>query len=134
MVNLGGWFLSDNPKDPTKWRFPGVGLLPGNYLVVFTSGKGNTNDLAHLHANFRLKTEGGYLALAGPTTNLVSEFASYPKQSPDVSYGCVRGEPDICGYFLQPSPGKANESSGPGFAPPVIFSQRGGCFRDCFSL
>src|SRR5690242_16860211 len=47
-VNLEGWFLSDSPTNLTKWPFPAVGILPGEYLVVFASGKGRTNDLAHL--------------------------------------------------------------------------------------
>jgi hypothetical protein len=70
----------------------------------------------------------------GPATNIVSEFGAYPKQSPDVSYGRVRGEPNVCGYFLQPTPGKPNESSGPGFAPKVVFSRRGGSFMEPFAL
>ncbi len=135
VVNLAGWFLSDTPTNLTKWRFPGVGILPGNYLVVFASGKGRTNDLAELHTNFRLDKAGGYLALARPATNIVSEFTpAYPKQSPDVSYGRVRGEPDMCGYFLQPTPGKPNESSGPGFAPKVGFSVPSGSFIAPFAL
>ncbi len=135
VVNLAGWFLSDTPTNLTKWRFPGVAILPGNYLVVFASGKGRTNDLAHLHTNFRLSKNGGYLALAGPGTNVISEFApAYPKQSPDVSYGRVPGEPDICGYFLEPTPGKPNESSGPGFAPKAVFSHSSGSFTEPISL
>jgi len=134
-VNLAGWFLSDTPTNLTKWRFPGVGILPDNYLVIFTSGKGLSNDLAHLHTNFRLDKNGGYLALAGPATNLVSEFGpAYPKQSPDVSYGRVRGEPDISGYFHQPTPGKPNESSGPGFAAKVVFSRPSCSFVEPFTL
>src|SRR6266404_2338083 len=33
VVDLAGWFLSDTPTDLTKWCFPEVGILPGNYLV-----------------------------------------------------------------------------------------------------
>ena len=134
-VDLSGWYLSDNPTNLTKWRFPGVGILPGNYLVVFASGKGRTNNSAQLHTNFRLSQAGGYLALTGPDTTIVSKFAApYPSQSPDVSYGRARGEPDICGYFSQPTPGKPNESSGPGFAPKVVFSRPSGSFMDPFAL
>lgn len=134
-VNLAGWFLSDSPANLTKWRFPAVGLLPGNDLVVFASGKGLTNDLARLHTNFRLNKDGGYLALVGPGTNLVSEFnPGYPRQSADVSYGRVRGEPRLCGYFSEPTPGKPNQSEGPGFAPKVVFSRRSGTFTEPFSL
>src|SRR5579859_5227698 len=68
-VNLAGWFLSDTPTNLTKWSFPGVGILPGNFLVIFASGKARTNDLAHLHTNFQLAKDGGYLALSGPATN-----------------------------------------------------------------
>ena len=34
-VNLERWFLTDDPTNLTKWRFPGVALLPGKELVVF---------------------------------------------------------------------------------------------------
>ncbi|MEO8428178.1 MAG: CotH kinase family protein, partial [Verrucomicrobiota bacterium] len=57
-----------------------------------------------------------------------------PKQSPDVSYGRVCGEPEIQGYFLHPTPGKPNESSGPGFAPNVAFTRPSGSFVDPFTL
>ena len=135
LVNLAGWYLSDTRTNLTKWRFPGVCILPDSYLVVFSSGKDRTNDLARLHTNFRLRKLDGYLALAGPATNIVSEFGpSYPKQSPGVSYGRLRGEPEACGYFVQPSPGKPNQSSGPGFAPQVAFSRAGGSFMSPFTL
>src|SRR4051794_36986732 len=51
-VNLAGWHLTDVATNLTKWRFPGVVLLPDKYIVVFASGKDRTNDLAHLHTNF----------------------------------------------------------------------------------
>ena len=35
-VDLGGWFLSDNASDLTKWRIPdGTSLASNGYLVVF---------------------------------------------------------------------------------------------------
>jgi hypothetical protein len=46
-VNLAGWFLSDTHTNLTLWRFPRVLMLPGTYLLVFASGAGRTNDLAH---------------------------------------------------------------------------------------
>ncbi len=134
-VNLAGWYLTDSPTNLTKWRFPGVVLLPGKFIVVFASGKDRTNDLAHLHANFRLNQQGGYLALVNSATNIVSEFSpTYPKQSADVSFGSVRGEPAIRGPFARPTPGRPNTSSGPGFASEVIFSRASGTFIEPFTL
>lgn len=132
-VNLSGWFLTDRPDHPTKWRFPRVSLLPDQYLVVFASAKDRTNDLAHLHTNFRLEKQGSSLALVNPGTNVVSEFPPIP-QSTDVSYGRVRGEPATRGYFQRPTPGKPNTISGPGFAPEVAFSRLGGTFTEPFTL
>ena len=37
-VNLKGYGLSNNPKNPAKWVFPDVTLDPDEYLVVYASG------------------------------------------------------------------------------------------------
>ena len=132
-VNLAGWFLTDSLTNLTKWRFPGVVLLPRKELVVFASGKGRINDLAHLHTNFRIDPKGNYLALVNRATNVVSEFTPAP-QSPDVSNGRVRGEPAVRGHFARPTPGKPNVSSGPGFAPEVVFSKPAGNFIEPFTV
>ena len=134
-VNLSGWFLTDNPTNLTKWRFPAVVLLPDKLMVVFASAKDRTNDLAHLHTNFRLNKAGGYLALVSPATNVASEFSPvYPEQSAGVSFGSVRGEPAIRAALPQSTPGRANASSGQGFAPEVEFSKPGGSFTEPFTL
>ena len=134
-VNLGGWYLTDTLTNLTKWRFPGVGLLPDKYLVVFASAKDRTNDLLHLHTNFRLNGAGGYLALVGPLTNIVSEFApGYPRQRTDVSYGRVREEPAWTAPFPRATPGRPNVSRGAGFAPEPGFSRPGGSFTEAFTL
>ena len=46
-VELAGWSLSDDPKQPAKWKFQRGQLGPGQYLVVFASGKNRqaTGDL-----------------------------------------------------------------------------------------
>ena len=134
-IRLQGWSLTDNPTNRTQWRFPNVVLLPDKYLVVFASGKNRTNDLAHLHTGFRLAPRGGYLALVNPATNVVSEFApAYPVQATGTSYGRVRGEPVLRGRLLKPTPGKPNASSGPGFAPEVVFSRPAGNFTQPFTV
>jgi len=132
-VNLAGWFLTDSPTNLTKWRFPGVALLPAKEMVVFASAKNRTNDLAHLHTNFRLDAKGNYLALVNRATNVVSELSAAP-QSPNVSDGRVRGEPALRGRFVRPTPGKPNASGGPGFAPEVEFSKPAGTFIEAFTV
>ncbi|MCF7973211.1 MAG: CotH kinase family protein [Phycisphaerae bacterium] len=111
-VNLEGWCLTDKADDLTKWRFPSI-LLPTNaYLVVFASQKDRREPGSELHTNFKLSSEGEYLALVHPDGYTVaSQFApAYPIQVPDVSYGLAEGrlEPFLS-YFPLPTPGKANQ-------------------------
>src|SRR5437660_12335514 len=53
-VNLGGWYLTDNANELTKWRFPGTNLNASSFLVVFASEKHRDVPGAPLHTNFKL--------------------------------------------------------------------------------
>ena len=88
-VDLGGYFLTDNAGQRTKWRLPAVTLTPGGHLVVFASGKNRAVVGSPLHASFSLSADGEYLALvAEDGVTVVHEFAPvFPKQFADVSYG-----------------------------------------------
>jgi len=60
-INLAGWYLSDDPEDLARWRFPSVELPAGGYLVLFASGKNRRDPTANLHTNFKLSSSGEYL-------------------------------------------------------------------------
>jgi len=91
-VNLDGWHLTDEADDPTKWDLPSVVLQPGAFHVVFASGKDRRNPAWELHTNFKLSGDGEYLGLILPDGQTVAhEYAPYPRQSTDVSYGMMRG-------------------------------------------
>lgn len=131
---LLGWSLTDTAGNLSKWRFPEVTLPARSYLLVCASSKNKTNLSGRLHTNFKLSSEGGFLALATPEGRLVSSFAPYPAQPPDTSFGRVEGEPQVTGYFVPPTPGNPNAQQGPGFSPEPRFSRAGGTFRQPFLL
>ena len=58
-VSLNGFYLSDDPGNPTKWQLPGVSIPGNGYLVIFASGKDRrpTNG-DNLHTNFSLGANG----------------------------------------------------------------------------
>lgn len=135
VATLNGWFLTDDPNNLTKWRFPAVNLGPGGYLLVWASEKNRTNPAAQLHTNFKLEKNGEFLALVNPDTNVVSAFAPfYPPQQTDVSYGRVVGAPNLTGYFATPTPGRQNSTSGPGFSPEVQFTPAGGVYTNTITV
>jgi CotH kinase protein/Chitobiase/beta-hexosaminidase C-terminal domain/Lamin Tail Domain len=88
-VSLAGWYLSDDPTDLTKWRFPDLTLDGQGFLIVFASGKNRIDPQGELHTNFNLDRDGEYLALTRPDgMTKTTEFApAYPRQLGDVSYG-----------------------------------------------
>ena len=63
-VHLGGWYLTNDADNLEQWKFPGgVVLNPGQFLIVFASGKNRAAANAELHTSFRLDVNGEYLAL-----------------------------------------------------------------------
>lgn len=108
-VNLEGWFLSDNPEKPTKWKFPEVKLAPGQRLLVFCSGQ-DVTETGELHTNFSLASTGETLVLSSSLGVAVHK----------VSFG--RGEEDCAFVFEEnggeilttayPTPGYSNDMDG----------------------
>ena len=85
-VNLEGYYLTNDSNDLEKWRFPNVSIVEGEYLIVFASGKDRDN--GELHTNFKISKLGGYLGLVDPDgKTVVSEFAEFPVQFENFSYG-----------------------------------------------
>ena len=149
-VNLGGYYLTDDVALPAKWALPAWTLGANKYLLVFAStkdrrpaqavaGQDNPGTLAqpHLHTNFGLEKNGGYLALMkddgmGGYT-VVHSFAGYPAQSKDISYGSSDSEGYI-GYIDAPTPGGPNAATVGGFVSGVIFDHLRGRYSAPFSL
>jgi hypothetical protein len=131
-LNLEGWSLTDEAANPAKWKLPGTNLAARSFLVVFASGRDRRLSGAVLHANFKLATEGEYLALVEPSgATRVSEFTpAYPAQYRDISYAAadLRANELSFGYATAATPGAPNATTYPGVAAAVQFSVRGGVF------
>ena len=115
-LDLDGYYLTDDPNNLSKWRFPTQVVTAGGYVVVFASGKDRATAGSQLHTSFALDADGEYLALVAPDgVTVVSGFgAAYPKQYPDISFGFQTqgtnptlrgGQP---GYLVSHTPGAAN--------------------------
>ncbi len=138
-VNLGGWFLTDDPAQPEKWPFPDRVLGPQAYLVVFASGKDRKTvepDTA-LHANFKLNRDGEFLGLYNVFEKRFLDQipAPPPAQFSDMAFGRY-GETLQFGYLEPPTPGTANNSATAwaGTSSPVEFSVKRGFHEASFSL
>ena len=116
-ATLANWCLTDNFRNPARWRFPNISLAPAQRIIVFASGKDRRDPARPLHTNFKLNDRGEYLALVKPDGQTVAhEFLpKYPRQRGGVSFGLREGlglDASRAGvpagaytYFAQPTPG-----------------------------
>ena len=88
-LDLGGWHLTDDAEDLSRWTFPPLVVPAGGIILVYASDKNRTDPDHPLHTNFKLASSGEFLGLVRPDgTTVVSGFSpSYPRQFADVSYG-----------------------------------------------
>ena len=88
-ADLGGYYLTNDPQQLTRWRLPSASLSAGQSLVVFASGKDRR--AGTLHTNFTLDELGGFLALVRPDgSTIASRLADYPALGKDQAYGSFR--------------------------------------------
>jgi hypothetical protein len=130
-VQLEGWSLTDNLREPKKWVFPSYQLNAGAYLIVFTSNKDRKVPGQPLHTNFKLSGDGGYLGLFNPEGRAVSECNPYPMLPNDYALGWVNGDWVV---FSTPSPGKANSTGIMAQYPKPKFSRNHGFCEQTFQL
>ena len=115
-LNLGGWRLTDDGGDLSKWVLPSQTLGPGEFLVVFASGKDRAVAGQPLHTNFRLSAGGEYLALVSPVGLIATQFSpTFPAQTADVSYGY---ESDLVTLAFFDPPHRAQPTVAVEAAPP----------------
>ena len=100
-VSLGGWYLSDDPDEPARWRIPDIMLAPGEYRVIFASGKNRTQ--GELHTDFALSA-GESVVLTTPIGS-TADRVELTLTEPDASLALLGGEWREC---ASPTPGKAN--------------------------
>ena len=107
-ADLNGWHLTDDASKPTKWTFPSTNLPAGGFLLVWCDGSNTAVTNGELHASFKLSSSANsYLALTTRVAGNATEYANYPQQYADMSYGL--GASNEFRYFSDPTPGASND-------------------------
>lgn len=106
IVDLTGYYLSDDSQDPQKWRFPEIKLEPHQYMIVFASGK-NLYEDGQLHTNFKIDCMGESLYLSDENGKMVCHL-DVPEIPFDHSYGYSE-EMKANLIFERGTPGIVNE-------------------------
>ena len=97
-MSLSGWYLSDNPDKLTKWSLPDLSLAPGEYLLVFLSGKDRKT--GELHASFSL--HAGETLCLYDSVHRRFDSLPIPETAENVSVG--RDAAGVLVYYSHPTP------------------------------
>ena len=111
-IDLTGYWLSDDPTNPLKWEFPAVTIEPGQYLLIFASGKDRKDPQGpYLHTNFALSAAGETIVFCSPDVKTIDSVEIGPLFS-NISLGRSSSKRDKWLYYFAPTPGAANYSQG----------------------
>jgi len=117
-VNIGGFFLTDNLEQPTKWRIPTNTILaPLGFLLVWADNETNQNGLGpygDLHARFQLNNEGEEIGLFAPDGAEQSRVM-FDAQAENVSQGLYMDGNGVGGHHFMTNftPRLPNSLAGP---------------------
>lgn len=104
VIDLSGWHLTDNEKDLDKYEFTDVSIAPGEYLIIFASGKDRAS--SYVHTNFKLSA-GETVYLSTPS-GYRADCIELPDMADGVSYGRDAAASGKWVFYSVPTPGQAN--------------------------
>ena len=127
-LNIGGYFLTDNLNDSTKWRIPeNVLIESGGFLIFWADGKDTT--LNGFHLNFKLQKSGEVVGLFNSDGVLLNSIV-YDPQTTDVSFGRKPDGSSSWYLFNNPTPGNANSTQSFQKSSPPDFSLEAGFYSE----
>jgi hypothetical protein len=104
-VNVGGYFLTDDATQTSKWVIPaGVSIPAKQYLLIWCDQKDTG-----LHTNFSLDSEGERLLLLNPAQQIVDQI-TFPQQYTNISFGRISDGGTNWSYLADPTPLAPNVS------------------------
>ncbi len=98
VVDLSSFYLTDDPANPFKWRFPaGTFIQPNDYLIAWAD---NDETQPGLHTNFKLSKSGEYLHMMHEDGTMIDSL-TFGDQTTNVASARM---PNGTGNFLLQNP------------------------------
>ena len=130
-VSLGGYGLSNNPKNPAKWVFPDISIEPGEYLLLYATGSADKAQKKNLKLNFNISSTGEALFFFDPNGKLIDKLSAGRMRSGQ-SYG--RDGSDNRFYYAEPTPGAQNGKGYEGITQLPAFSVTPGIYDNAVTV
>ena len=111
-INLGGYYLSDDTDEPTKWMIPsGTTIFANGYKTFWCSGR-DEGFLNSIHTNFKLKQtkeESEHIVFSDPDGNIINDFEIEVTQ---LEHSMGRSLDGSSVWKIFPNPTKNNSNEG----------------------
>ena len=143
-VDLGGYFLSDNPANPDKFEIPaGTEVPAGGYLMVMCSAEGelltNLYVGGFLNTNFKInQCQGESLVFSDPAGNILESYtfgADIHTTQADHSWSRTTDGATAWNICLNPTPEAANGADMvDGYSPNPLFNLEAGHYDAVVSV
>ncbi len=133
-IALGGLYLTDDPNNLKRWRVTALGNIPpSGFGMIWADGQ---PEQGGLHANFKLKSGGEFLALVQELNGdlYILDSLSFPAVPTNVSYGRKEDGGNEWVFFGEYSPNASNNGQLQYFNEQVIFSDVGGFYDNSVDL
>ncbi len=130
-VSLGGYGISNNPKNPAKWVFPDISIEPGEYLLLYATGSADKAQKKNLKLNFNISSTGEALFFFDPNGKLIDKLSAGRMKSGQ-SYG--RDGSDNRFYYAEPTPGAQNGKGYEGITQLPAFSVTPGIYDNAVTV
>lgn len=108
-VNVGGCYLTDDMKNPTKYRIPKNDpntSIPTRSFIIFFADDNTTHGTFHL--NFKLDSTSKFVALFDASGRTLIDSMTLPIQRVDVSYGRIQDGSDSLVALAKTTPMATN--------------------------
>ena len=86
-IELTGYYLSNDPQQPRRWRFPAGRVSSHGFLVIWASAKNRIGANGELHTNFQLAGAEPILLTAPDGITLIDSLQAPSEIDRDESYG-----------------------------------------------
>lgn len=112
-VNVAGYWLSDNPENPTKWQIPSDHpdssvIAPNDFLLFFADEQSSEG---WNHTNFRLRNNGESVLFLSPDGFTVADQISFGTQEADTSFGRLTDGSPQWVLFTETTPEASNNGA-----------------------
>jgi len=134
-INIGGYYLTDDLGNPTKWQIPSgypaeTNVPAGGYILFWADDETFEGPL---HTNFKLSASGEEIGLFLDADTMIDGII-FGDQVTNISYGRYPDANDDLRFFATPTPLADNNGAYIDFVEQVEFSHERGFYESSFDV